>query len=58
MEDIVYVDSYTHEIVAMTDGSYITIENGTETLYGEAYRIKNGNLEMICRDGEVFVLKE
>lgn len=42
----------------MTDGSYITIENGTETLYGEAYRIKNGNMEMICRDGEVFVLKE
>ncbi len=58
MEDITYADSYTHEIVAMTDGSYITIENGREILYGEAYRIKNGNLEMICRNGEVFVLKE
>ncbi|MDE7298002.1 MAG: Type 1 glutamine amidotransferase-like domain-containing protein [Lachnospiraceae bacterium] len=58
MEDITYVDSYTHEILAMNDGSYITIENGTEILYGEAYRIKNGNLEMICRNGEVFVLKE
>lgn len=58
MEDITYVDSYTHEILAMNDGSYITIENGTETLHGEAYRIQNGNLEMICRDGEVLVLKE
>lgn len=58
MEDITYADSYTHEILAMNDGSYITIENGTEILHGEAYRIKNGNLEMICRDGEVLVLKE
>ena len=58
MEDITYVDSYTQEILAMNDGSYITIENGTEILYGEAYRIKDGNLEMICRNGEVFVLKE
>lgn len=58
MEDITYVDSHTHEILAMNDGSYITIENGTEILHGEAYRIKNGNLEMICRNGEVFVLKE
>ena len=58
MEDITYADSYTHEILAINDGSYITIENGTEILYGEAYRIKNGNLEMICRNGEIFVIKE
>ena len=32
--------------------------DGAEVLYGEAYRIQNGNLEMICRNGEVFVLKE
>lgn len=58
MEDITYDDSYTHEILAMNDGSYITIENGTEILHGEAYRIKNGNLEMICRNGEAIVLKD
>lgn len=58
MEDITYVDSYTHEILAMIDGSYITIENGIETLYGEAYRIKDGNSEMICRNGEALVLKK
>ncbi|MBD5493875.1 MAG: type 1 glutamine amidotransferase-like domain-containing protein [Lachnospiraceae bacterium] len=58
IEDITYRDSYTHEILALNDGSYITIENGTEILHGEAYRIKNGNLEMICKNGEVLVLKE
>ncbi len=58
IEDITYPDSYTHEILAMNDGSYITIENGVEILHGEAYLIKNGNIEMICRDGEVIVLKE
>lgn len=36
----------------------ITIENGTEILYGEAYRIKDGKLEMICKNGEVLVLKK
>lgn len=58
MEDITYADSYTHEILAMNDGSYITIENGIETLYGEAYRIKDGNSEIICRNGEALVLKK
>ena len=58
MEDITYADSYTHEILALNDGSYITVENGTEILHGEAYLIKEGNLEMICKNGETFVLKE
>lgn len=56
MEDITYVDSYTHEILAMNDGSYITIENNTEILHGEAYRIKDGKLKMICRNGETIHL--
>ena len=57
MEDITYPDSYTHEILALNDGSYIVIEDGTETLYGEARRIQNGRLEVICKDGEARVLK-
>ena len=57
MEDITYPDSYTHEILALNDGSYIVIENGTEILYGEACRIQNGRPEKICRDGETLVLK-
>lgn len=57
MEDITYPDSYTHEILALNDGSYIVLEDGTETLYGEARRIQNGRLEVICKDGEALRLK-
>lgn len=58
MEDITYPDSFTHEILALNDGSYIVLENGAETLYGEARRIQNGKVEMICKDGETLRLKE
>ena len=57
MEDITYPDSRTHEILALNDGSYIVLEDGTETLYGEARRIQNGRLEVICKDGEALRLK-
>lgn len=51
MEDITYKDSIGHEIIAMNDGTYILVENGTHTLYGEAYSITDGKVDMICRDG-------
>lgn len=57
MEDVTYPDSFTHEILALNDGSYIVIEDGTETLYGEAYRIQNGKAERICTDGKALRLK-
>lgn len=57
MEDITYADSFKHEILAMNDGSYIMIEDGTEVLYGEAYLIKDGCTEQICKNGESVVLK-
>ena len=41
IEDITYADSMGHEIIALNNGSFIVIDNGTEILYGEAYRIKN-----------------
>lgn len=52
IEDITYADSMGHEILALNDGSYIMLENGTETLYGEAYLIKDGQQRQICKDGE------
>ncbi len=51
MEDITYQDSIGHEIIAMNDGTYIYVEDGTQTLYGEAYRIKDGKVDRICQDG-------
>lgn len=56
MEDITYADSFRHEILAMNDGSYLVIEDGTEVLFGEAYRIRNGIMRQICRNGESVVL--
>ena len=51
IEDITYSDSIGHEIIALNDGSYIVADNGTETIYGEAYSIKNGEQRQICANG-------
>ena len=51
-EDITYVDSMDHTFFALRDGSYILCQDGEEILYGEAYRIRNGILELICVEDE------
>ena len=56
IEDITFADSKTHEIIAINDGSYITIDQNGETLHGEAYSIKNGVIKQICRNGETIKL--
>lgn len=56
VEDITFSDSVGNEIIALNDGSYIVIENGTETLFGEAYSIKDKVMKQICQDGECCVL--
>lgn len=58
IEDITFEDSMGHEIIAMNDGTYITIEDGVQKLFGEAYRIKDGKIEMICQNGMSIILKE
>ena len=57
VEDITYGDSFGHEILALNDGSYLVVEDGTETIYGDAFLIKDGVEMQICRDGEAFVWK-
>lgn len=56
MEDITYPDSMVHEFIAINDGSYLMIRDGIETLYGESYRIKGGNIQQLCSNGESYVL--
>lgn len=56
MEEITYSDSAGHVFYALEDGSFIRCGNGTETLYGNAYRIADGNISMVCHDGESLVL--
>ena len=57
-EDIAYPDSIGREFYALCDGSYILSENGKETVYGEAYLIKDGQLGKICEAGQTLVLKK
>lgn len=56
IEDITYADSIGHEILALNDGSYIVVDDDTETLYGEAYSIKDGCQKQICKNGESIIL--
>ena len=51
-EDITFPDSMGHEFIAMNDGSYIVSDENGETLFGEAYIIKDGSMKLICHDGE------
>lgn len=51
-EDVTYYDSYGHTFYAISDGSYIRVSPDGSTLFGEAYRIRNGILESLTRDGE------
>ena len=56
IEDITFDDSVGREILALNDGSYIMIEDGKTTLYGEAYSIKDKQVTQICKDGESITL--
>ena len=52
IEDITYLDSMKHEIIALNNGSYIVVDNGVETLYGDAYSIRDGVQKQICEYGK------
>lgn len=41
-EEVVYPDSIGREFVAISDGSYLYSDGTNETIYGEAYLIKDG----------------
>lgn len=51
-EDITYADSIGREFLALPDGSYVLIEAGRAAIWGEAYRIADGSIHQICRDGQ------
>lgn len=57
-EEITFSDSYGREFFALVDGSYLMIENGKTTLFGEAYLIKDGRIERICEKDKSVVISE
>lgn len=55
-EEITYPDSYDREFIAIPDGSYVLVENGKATLYGEGYCISEGVIYQLCEDETAVVL--
>jgi len=58
-EDITYADSMDECFFALVDGSYLLVEeDGTTTLFGEAYCIQDGEIEQISELGDVISLED
>ncbi len=55
-EDITLPVSRGRCFYAIPDGTYLLIENGRETLHGEACRIRDGVIERIAGDGETVLI--
>lgn len=56
-EDITYPDSYGRKFYALVDGSYLLIEDNTATLFGEAYLIKDGDINQVCEKDQSICIK-
>lgn len=56
-EDITYPDSMGHTFYVLPDFSYIVDDGDGAMLFGEAYRLRDGVLEMLTRDGEELELR-
>ena len=56
-EDITYADSWGECFYVFVDGTYLLIEDGRTTLYGEAYRLWDGQMEQISQVGDAFVIE-
>lgn len=55
-EDVTFADSHGHAFYVLVDGSYICQREGTSTLYGEAYLLRDGVMTQICADGQCIAL--
>ena len=55
-ENITYADSHGHVFYALPDGSFLLGKDGKETLYGEAYEIRDGRIRQVCRVDGVYPL--
>ena len=50
-EDITYPDSYGHVFYALPDGSYLYSDERGQRIYGECYRIAEGEIVQVCAEG-------
>ena len=57
-EDITFADSYGECFYVFVDGTYLIVEEGQTTLYGEAYCLHDGIMERISNSGDVVILDD
>ena len=50
--DITCGHSWGKKIYAIPDGSYVVVENGEETLYGDAWLVSDGEITRFCVEGQ------
>lgn len=50
--DITLPDSMGNSFLALPDGSYVIQLDNEAWVFGRAYSVENGKMELICRDGE------
>lgn len=55
IEDIIFPYSFDNTIYALNNGSYILVDD-KNYLYGEAYKINDGNLEKINSNGSIKII--
>ena len=57
-EDITYADSMGNTFFALPDGSYFYQDDEGLLLCGEGYRLRDGILEQLTRNGDVLDIAE
>ena len=51
IEDITFEDSMDESFIVLVDGSYVLVYDGVAEVYGEAWRISDGEMTKICEEG-------
>ena len=51
-EDITFGDSHGRSFYVLVDGSYVMRRGDDYTLWGEGYVIRDGEMHLLCREGE------
>lgn len=56
IEDITFEDSMDEAFIVLVDGSYVLVYDGVAEVYGQAWRISDGEMTEICQDGKSRIL--
>lgn len=52
LQDIACGHSFGHRFLAVPDGTFVRVEDGEETVFGEALLVADGEIMPFCREGE------